>query len=87
MHSFHPTRQDTSGLFEVIDDTAQQLDDAVNVFFGSMFRTGTATSFFASQTARYADLYAPTFLSLIKCVNIRYVARWVLVICTCSGGP
>jgi hypothetical protein len=31
-----------------------------------MFRTGSSTSFFAMQTARYADLYAPTFLNLIK---------------------
>lgn len=57
-------------MFEVIDDTARKIDDAVNRYFGSMFRTGSATSFFAMQTARYADLYAPTFLNLIKYVDI-----------------
>lgn len=32
---------------------------------GSLFRSGSRQTFFASQVTRYADLYASTFLNLL----------------------
>jgi hypothetical protein len=40
-----------------IKQTIQQLDDAYNPHFGSLFRSGSKHSQFSMQVMRYADLY------------------------------
>eukprot|EP00123_Amoebidium_parasiticum_P013758 comp22137_c1_seq1/m.32392 comp22137_c1_seq1/g.32392 ORF comp22137_c1_seq1/g.32392 comp22137_c1_seq1/m.32392 type:complete len:560 (-) comp22137_c1_seq1:271-1950(-) len=66
MDSHCKEKPDTGELVRHITSTAEQLDQAANSHFGSMFRSGSRMSFFAMQTQRYADLYAPSHLNLLS---------------------
>lgn len=48
-----------------IAETRLSLDASYNVFFGSLFRTGTRPSYFSWQMQRYADLYTSDVVNLI----------------------
>merc|ERR1712002_935766 len=47
-----------------IRDVAHRMDQNYGML-GSLFRSGSRQTFFASQVIRYADLYAGTFLNLL----------------------
>eukprot|EP00052_Salpingoeca_macrocollata_P021645 m.185877 g.185877 ORF g.185877 m.185877 type:complete len:556 (+) comp21588_c0_seq6:13-1680(+) len=53
-------------LKQQIESTAKEMDRKHNAYFGSLFRSGMRQTFFAMQTKRYADLYAPSYLNLIN---------------------
>lgn len=48
-----------------IQKVRQELDDAANENFGSLFRSGSQTSFFSSQVKRFADLYTSSYVNLL----------------------
>lgn len=48
-----------------IKEVALEMDLAYGLL-GSLFRSGSRQTFFASQVIRYADLYASTFLNLLQ---------------------
>eukprot|EP00128_Syssomonas_multiformis_P007772 Colp12_sorted_trinity150504_noHs@7550 len=56
---------DISDLKKKIMDTVESIDITYNEHFGSTFRSGSRQTFFAMQTKRYADLYAPNILNLL----------------------
>eukprot|EP00124_Ichthyophonus_hoferi_P000869 Ihof_evm10s37 gene=Ihof_evmTU10s37 len=58
-------KPDTTELINHIKATSAELDNLSNKYFGSLFRSGSHLSFFAMQTQRYADLYAPSHLNLL----------------------
>ncbi|WAR22094.1 5NTC-like protein [Mya arenaria] len=57
--------------FLVVPELAQELSNVTHVMdmsygiLGSLFRSGSRQTFFASQVMRYADLYAASFLNLL----------------------
>lgn len=56
---------DAKDLRQHIAETRLSLDASYNVFFGSLFRTGTRPSYFSWQMQRYADLYTSDVVNLI----------------------
>ncbi|EME26349.1 5' nucleotidase family protein [Galdieria sulphuraria] len=56
---------DAKDLRQHISQTRLALDASYNVFFGSLFRTGTRPSYFSWQMQRYADLYTSDVVNLI----------------------
>ncbi|KAL3102369.1 hypothetical protein niasHT_029794 [Heterodera trifolii] len=59
-----PTEAVTGTVFKAIQEVTQSMEQQYGVF-GSLFRSGTRTSFFASQVERYADLYAGSCFNLV----------------------
>ncbi|KAL3109940.1 hypothetical protein niasHT_017313 [Heterodera trifolii] len=59
-----PTEAVTGTVFKAIQAFTQSMEQQYGVF-GSLFRSGTRTSFFASQVERYADLYAGSCFNLV----------------------
>lgn len=53
-----------SNLQSAIRDVAHQVDQAYGIL-GSLFRSGSRQTFFASQVIRYADIYSASFLNLL----------------------
>ncbi|XP_002741392.1 cytosolic purine 5'-nucleotidase-like [Saccoglossus kowalevskii] len=62
---FHSdARPDISLIKKHIQKAVHEMDMAHGML-GSLFRSGSRQTFFASQVTRYADLYASTFLNLL----------------------
>jgi len=57
-------KPDISKVQQTIRDVAHRMDQNYGML-GSLFRSGSRQTFFASQVSRYADLYAGTFLNLL----------------------
>jgi len=57
-------KPDISKVQMTIRDVAHRMDQNYGML-GSLFRSGSRQTFFASQVIRYADLYAGTFLNLL----------------------
>lgn len=57
-------KPDISKIQESIRSVTHEMDMSYGML-GSLFRSGSRPTFFASQVMRYADLYAATFLNLI----------------------
>jgi len=51
-------------LQEQIRSVAHEMDKAFGIF-GSLFRSGSRQTFFASQVMRYADLYSSSYINLL----------------------
>eukprot|EP01147_Barroeca_monosierra_P009273 gene9271-1549_t len=69
---------DSSELKRAIEEASIVVDKDFNGFFGSLFRSGSRQSFFAMQTARYADLYSSSLVNLANYplfYNFRSVTR------------
>eukprot|EP00761_Pharyngomonas_kirbyi_P013571 gb/GECH01013600.1/.p1 GENE.gb/GECH01013600.1/~~gb/GECH01013600.1/.p1 ORF type:complete len:514 (+),score=137.57 gb/GECH01013600.1/:1-1542(+) len=64
------SRTDTPPQIDALKDNVERcvtdLDRSFNPFFGSLFRSGSKTSFFSFQVQRYSDLYAADYLNLIN---------------------
>lgn len=58
------TKPDTSGIQRSIKATTHEMDMSYGMI-GSLFRSGSRQTFFASQVMRYADLYAASFANLL----------------------
>lgn len=56
-------KPDISALRNKIRAVTHEMDMSYGMF-GSLFRSGSRQTFFASQLIRYADIYAATFLNL-----------------------
>ncbi|XP_070501760.1 cytosolic purine 5'-nucleotidase isoform X2 [Chironomus tepperi] len=56
-------KPDISTLRNKIREVTHEMDMSYGMF-GSLFRSGSRQTFFASQLIRYADIYAATFLNL-----------------------
>ncbi|CAH1782892.1 unnamed protein product [Owenia fusiformis] len=57
-------RPDIRNIQAAIREVTHEMDMAYGML-GSLFRSGSRQTFFASQVARYADLYAASFLNLL----------------------
>jgi len=57
-------KPDISKVRNSIRDVTHKMDMSYGML-GSLFRSGSRQTFFASQVTRYADIYAATFLNLI----------------------
>ncbi|ESN95327.1 hypothetical protein HELRODRAFT_86766, partial [Helobdella robusta] len=57
-------KPDITVLQEAIREVTHEMDLSYGIY-GSLFRSGSRQTFFASQVMRYADLYASTFLNLL----------------------
>ncbi|GFR83065.1 cytosolic purine 5'-nucleotidase [Elysia marginata] len=57
-------RPDTSEINNSLREDIHKLDMSYGML-GSLFRSGSRQTFFASQVLRYADIYAATFLNLL----------------------
>lgn len=55
---------DISKIRAAIGEVTHEMDMSYGIL-GSLFRSGSRQTFFASQVMRYADVYASTFLNLI----------------------
>ncbi|XP_060573684.1 cytosolic purine 5'-nucleotidase-like isoform X2 [Ruditapes philippinarum] len=55
---------DISKIHQKIKNTTHEMDMSYGII-GSLFRSGSRQTFFASQVMRYADLYAASFLNLL----------------------
>jgi len=56
---------DISVLRKHIKQIITEVNKEYNVYFGSLFRSGSKSSFFAMQVQRYADLYTSDYLNLL----------------------
>eukprot|EP00054_Salpingoeca_dolichothecata_P036694 m.8353 g.8353 ORF g.8353 m.8353 type:complete len:551 (-) comp6950_c0_seq1:136-1788(-) len=73
-------KPDVSQIKQKLQETAELLDSEFSPSLGGLFRSGTRSSFFAMQTQRYADLYAPSFINLINypfCYEYRDIDTWL----------
>ncbi|KAL3863170.1 hypothetical protein ACJMK2_004939 [Sinanodonta woodiana] len=59
-----PHKPDVSNIQTSIRETTHEMDMSYGIM-GSLFRSGSRQTFFASQVMRYADLYAASFLNLL----------------------
>ncbi|XP_070212765.1 cytosolic purine 5'-nucleotidase-like isoform X2 [Littorina saxatilis] len=66
-------KPDLSKIQKSIRDVTHEMDMAYGML-GSLFRSGSRQTFFASQVMRYADLYAASFMNLIH-YPLNYVFR------------
>ncbi|KAL8607087.1 hypothetical protein ACOMHN_008673 [Nucella lapillus] len=66
-------KPDISKIQRAIRDVTHEMDMAYGML-GSLFRTGSCQTFFASQVMRYADLYAASFMNLIN-YPLNYIFR------------
>ncbi|XP_076461422.1 cytosolic purine 5'-nucleotidase-like isoform X2 [Babylonia areolata] len=66
-------KPDIGSVQKAIRDVTHEMDMAYGML-GSLFRTGSHQTFFASQVMRYADLYAASFLNLIN-YPLNYIFR------------
>jgi len=57
---------DISVLRKHIKQTVKEVNREYNVHFGSLFRSGSKSSFFAMQVQRYADLYTSDYLNMLN---------------------
>lgn len=57
-------RPDTRSVQKDIREATFNMDTSYGMT-GSLFRSGSRQTFFASQVVRYADVYAATFLNLM----------------------
>jgi len=57
-------KPDVTRIRHAIRDVVHELDMSYGIL-GSLFRSGSRLTFFASQVMRYADLYSGTFLNLL----------------------
>jgi len=57
-------KPDTSSVQHAMREVAHEMDMSYGLM-GSLMRSGSRQTFFASQVQRYADLYASTFLNLL----------------------
>jgi 5'-nucleotidase len=64
LDSASETRPDISKVQEALREVTHKMDLAYGIM-GSLFRSGSRQTFFASQVMRYADLYAATFMNLL----------------------
>lgn len=60
------TPPDIQVLRNHIKKTVSEVNKQYNEHFGSLFRSGSKTSFFAMQVQRYADLYTSDYLNLLN---------------------
>lgn len=58
------TKPDTRSIQKDIREATFNMDISYGMT-GSLFRSGSRQTFFASQVVRYADVYAATFLNLM----------------------
>jgi len=56
---------DISVLKKEIKGAIKSIDEAYNKQFGSLFRNGLKSSFFAMQMQRYSDLYTANYANLL----------------------
>lgn len=66
-------KPDISNYKMAIKDTTHQMDMSYGLL-GSLFRSGSRQTFFASQVMRFADLYAASFMNLMN-YPLTYVFR------------
>lgn len=64
LDSGSPEIPDIQVLQEKVRKVVHELDMSFGMF-GSLFRSGSRQTFFASQITRYADLYASSFINLL----------------------
>eukprot|EP01132_Coremiostelium_polycephalum_P005679 gene5679-7068_t len=57
---------DISVLHQHIKESSNKLNNAYNRYFGSLFKTGSNSTFFSMQIQRYADLYCSDYLNLLN---------------------
>ncbi|GAM28861.1 hypothetical protein SAMD00019534_120370 [Acytostelium subglobosum LB1] len=60
------TPPDINVLHQHIKQASKKLNDSYNKYFGSLFKSGSNSTFFAMQVQRYADLYASDYLNLLN---------------------
>ncbi|KAF2077245.1 hypothetical protein CYY_001434 [Polysphondylium violaceum] len=57
---------DIEVLHRHIKQNNEKLNRSYNKYFGSLFKTGSNTTFFSMQVQRYADLYTSDYLNLLN---------------------
>jgi len=66
LDSSNSTPPDLTVLRKHIKQTNEEVNNAYNTHFGSLFRSGSKPSFFAMQVQRYADLYTSEYTNLLN---------------------
>ncbi|XP_041368977.1 cytosolic purine 5'-nucleotidase-like [Gigantopelta aegis] len=73
MDSSCSMRPDISSIQSSIREITHEMDMSYGIL-GSLFRSGSRQTFFASQVMRYADLYAASFMNIIH-YPLSYIFR------------